>query len=110
MMSKEQVVVNRKKKKKVKIFPIVNVVVFLIISFCILLPIWKVIVDSFDAMAGYGLAFWPRRLSVGGYNAIVTNASLYTPFLISCFVTVAGTALGRWYDSYIPCNEESAFT
>jgi len=93
-MSKEQVVVNRKKKKKVKIFPIVNVVVFLIISFCILLPIWKVIVDSFDAMAGYGLAFWPRRLSVGGYNAIVTNASLYTPFLISCFVTVAGTALG----------------
>jgi len=94
MMSKEQVVVNRKKKKKVKIFPIVNVVVFLIISFCILLPIWKVIVDSFDAMAGYGLAFWPRRLSVGGYNAIVTNASLYTPFLISCFVTVAGTALG----------------
>ena len=94
MMSEEQVVVNRKKKKKVKIFPIVNVVVFLIISFCILLPIWKVIVDSFDAMAGYGLAFWPRRLSVGGYNAIVTNASLYTPFLISCFVTVAGTALG----------------
>jgi len=94
MMSKEQVVVNRKKKKKVKIFPIVNVVVFLIISFCILLPIWKVIVDSFDAMAGYGLAFWPRRLSIGGYNAIVTNASLYTPFLISCFVTVAGTALG----------------
>ena len=94
MMSKEQVVVNRKKKKKVKIFPIVNVVVFLIISFCILLPIWKVIVDSFDAMAGYGLAFWPRRLSVGGYNAIVTNASLYTPFLISCFVTVAGTARG----------------
>jgi len=93
-MSKEQVVVNRKKKKKVKIFPIVNVVVFLIISFCILLPIWKVIVDSFDAMAGYGLAFWPRRLSIGGYNAIVTNASLYTPFLISCFVTVAGTALG----------------
>jgi len=94
MMSKDQVVVIRKSKKKIKIFPIVNVVVFLIISVCILLPIWKVIVDSFDAMAGYGLAFWPRRFSTGGYNAIVTNATLYTPFLISCFVTITGTAFG----------------
>jgi len=94
MMSKEQVVVSHKRKKKIKIFPIVNVLIFLIISVCILLPIWKVIVDSFDALAGYGLAFWPQRFSLGGYNAIFTNASLYTPFLISCFVTVMGTALG----------------
>ena len=93
-MSKEQVVVNRKRKKKIKIFPIVNIIAFIIISICILLPIWKVIVDSFDGMAGYGLAFWPRRLTMGGYNTIATNASLYTPFLISCFVTVTGTALG----------------
>ena len=94
MMSKEQVVVSRKRKNKIKIFPIVNILIFLIISFCVLLPIWKVIVDSFDAMAGYGLAFWPRKYSLGGYNAIFTNASLYTPFLVSVIVTVAGTALG----------------
>ena len=94
MMSKEQVVVNRKRKKKIKIFPIVNVIAFLIISFCILLPIWKVVVDSFDGLAGYGLAFWPRRFALGGYNAIFTNATLYTPFLISVFVTVSGTILG----------------
>ena len=93
-MSKEQVVVNRKRKKKIKIFPIVNVIAFIIISICILLPIWKVIVDSFDGLAGYGLAFWPRKLTAGGYHTIVTNASLYTPFLISCFVTILGTALG----------------
>ena len=93
-MSKEQVVVNQKRKHKIKIFPIVNVVAFLIISFCIMLPIWKVIVDSFDGMAGYGLAFWPRRFALGGYNTIFTNAALYTPFLISCFVTITGTAFG----------------
>jgi len=93
-MSKEQVVVNRKRKKKIKIFPIVNVIAFIIISICILLPIWKVIVDSFDGLAGYGLAFWPRKLTAGGYKTIVTNASLYTPFLISCIVTILGTVLG----------------
>jgi len=93
-MSKEQVVVNRKRKKKFKIFPIVNIMIFLIISFCILVPIWKVVVDSFDALAGYGLAVWPQRFTLGGYDQIVKNAALYTPFLISCFVTVAGTALG----------------
>ena len=48
-MSKEQVVVARKKKKKVKIFPIVNVILFLVISLIIMVPIWKVIVDSFPA-------------------------------------------------------------
>lgn len=93
-MSKEQVVVSRKRKKKVRIFPIVNVLIFLIISFCILLPIWKVVVDSFDSLAGYGLAVWPQKFTLGGYNQIVTSVSLYKPFLISCYVTVAGTAIG----------------
>lgn len=93
-MSKEQVVVNRKRKNKIKIFPIVNVAIFLIISFIILLPIWKVIVDSFDAMAGYGLNVWPQKFSFRGYEEIFTNVSLYKPFLISCFVTVFGTLIG----------------
>jgi len=38
-MSKEQVVVARKKKKKVKIFPIVNVILFLVISLIIMVPL-----------------------------------------------------------------------
>ena len=92
-MSKDQVVVSRK-KKKIKIFPIINVLIFLIISFCILLPIWKVIVDSFDKLAGYGMAVWPQEFTLGGYKQVVTNAVLYKPFLISCFVTVVGTFLG----------------
>ena len=52
-MSKEQVVVARKKKKKVKIFPIVNAIIFILIALIIMVPIWKVIVDSFDKTAGY---------------------------------------------------------
>lgn len=93
-MSKEQVVVNRKKKNKIKIFPIVNALIFLIISFCILLPIWKVIVDSFDGKAGYGLLLWPKAFTFQGYGEVFTNSMLYKPFLISCIVTVLGTVLG----------------
>ena len=93
-MSKEQAVVQHKKKTKIKIFPIINVIIFLIISLCILLPIWKVIVDSFDKMAGYGMAIWPQEFTIGGYKQVVTNSVLYRPFLISCYVTIVGTVIG----------------
>ena len=72
-MSKEQVVVARKKKKKVKIFPIVNVILFLVISLIIMVPIWKVIVDSFDAKAGYGMNFLPQTFTLGGYSSILSR-------------------------------------
>ena len=93
-MSKEQVVVARKKKKKVKIFPIVNVILFLVISLIIMVPIWKVIVDSFDAKAGYGMNFLPQTFTFGGYSSILSRVALYRPFLISVVVTVAGTFIG----------------
>ena len=51
----DQGIVIRKKKKKFKVFPIVNVIIFVLISLIILIPIWKVIVDSLDAIASYGL-------------------------------------------------------
>lgn len=93
-MSKEQAIVLNKKKKKFRIFPIVNVIIFLLISFVIIVPIWKVIVDSFDKAAGYGMNIWPQTFTLGGYKRILSTEALYRPFLISCFVTVAGTALG----------------
>ena len=93
-MSKEQVVVARKKKKKVKIFPIVNVILFLVISLIIMVPIWKVIVDSYDAKAGYGMNFLPQTFTLGGYSSILSRVALYRPFLISVVVTIAGTFIG----------------
>lgn len=93
-MSKNQVVVTRKKKKKFKVFPIVNVILFLLISLVILVPIWKVIVDSLDASSAYGFKFWPNKFSLGGYGAIIKRVALYRPFFISCIVTVAGTFIG----------------
>ena len=89
----DQIVMN-KKKKKFKIFPIVNAVVFILISLLIMLPIWKVIVDSFDGKAAYGFSWLPNEFTIGGYGMIFERSALYTPFLISCAVTVAGTFFG----------------
>ena len=77
-MSKEQVVVTNKKKKKIKIFPIVNAIIFILIALIIMVPIWKVIVDSFDKTAGYGMNFWPQQFTFGGYGEVISKSALCT--------------------------------
>ena len=92
-MSEEQLVY-KKKKKKFKIFPIVNVIFFILVSLLILFPMWKVIVDSFDAHSATSFRWWPSTFSLGGYGAIISRASLYRPFLVSVITTLAGTFMG----------------
>ena len=75
-MSDNSVVVT-KKKKKFKIFPLVNGLIFILISLAIMLPIWKVIIDSFDARSAYGFKWVPTMFTWGGYRAIVTRVALY---------------------------------
>lgn len=83
-----------KPKKKITPFSIVNTIVFILISIIILIPIWKVLVDSLDAAAGYGMRLWPAKFTFGGYKMILSRADLYRPFLISVGVTLAGTLVG----------------
>ena len=92
-MSDNQIVLN-KKKKKFKIFPLVNGLIFILISLFILLPMWKVIIDSFDAQSSYGFKWIANEFTLGGYNAVITRQSIYRPFVISCITTVIGTFLG----------------
>lgn len=81
-------------KEKLKVFSIINVVLFLIISAFIIVPLWKVLVDSLDMSAGYGMRIWPQKFTLLGYRTIITSVAMYKPFLISCVTTVAGTVLG----------------
>jgi putative aldouronate transport system permease protein len=83
-----------KPKKKITAFSVVNTIVFILISIFILIPIWKVLVDSLDATAGYGMRLWPQKFTLGAYKMIVTRADLYRPFFISVIVTLIGTFVG----------------
>lgn len=98
-MKEENKVIDEKyvykpKKRKLKPFEIVNGIVFIIISLIIIVPIWKVFVDSLDAKTSYGLNFLPQTFSLIGYKVIITTESLYRPFVISVVTTICGTALG----------------
>lgn len=81
-------------KERFKVFSVVNVIIFLVVCAFIIVPLWKVLVDSLDAQAGYGLRMWPKEFSLTGYQTIVTNVAIRRPFLISVLTTVCGTFLG----------------
>ena len=81
-------------KKKVKIFDIVLIVIFTVFSLTMIIPVYKVLVDSFDLKTAYGMKLFPERFGLAGYKSIFTNPTMLRPFLISCYTTVMGTVMG----------------
>ena len=92
-MAREKIVV-KPKKKKLQIFDIVNYIIFTIVALIIIVPIWKVLVDSFNAVGVYQFQLWPNRPTLDGYRTIIETSKLYQPFLNSVYTTVAGAILG----------------
>ena len=93
-MSDSTTLVYKKKKKKFKIFPLVNAIFFIIVACLIMIPIYRVIISSLDANTSYNFVWLPSKFTWGGYTAVLTRSSLYTPFLISVVTTVIGTFVG----------------
>ena len=81
-------------KKKVKIFDIVLIVIFTVFSLAMIIPVYKVLVDSFDLKTAYGMKLFPERFGLAGCKSIFTNPTMLRPFLISCYTTVMGTVMG----------------
>ena len=82
------------KKSKVHVFDVVNYIVFVIVALIVLIPIWKVLVDSFNSVGVYQFRFWPEDFTFNGYLTIFTTVRLYRPFLNSVITTLLGTLLG----------------
>lgn len=93
-MAENKKAVYKKRRKKITIFPIVNYALFILIGLIILVPIWKVIVDSIDAMSVYQFRFLPRKFTLDGYRVILETKALFRPFLNSIITTACGTLLG----------------
>ena len=83
-----------KKKKKVKVFDVVNYIVFILLGLIILVPIWKVVVDSFNEVGVYQFRLWPDKFTVGAYKTILEEQTLIRPFINSAVTTVFGALLG----------------
>lgn len=80
-------------KKKIPVFQIVNGLIFIIVCLIILIPLWKVLVDSFDLKTAYGMKMWPEKFGVEGYVQIFKNPTLFRAIMISVLTTVVGTLL-----------------
>jgi len=81
------------KKKKISAFSIINGLIFIIICLVILVPIWKVLVDSFDLKTAYGMKFWPEKFGLDGYKLIFSNPTLFRAIKVSLITTISGTLL-----------------
>jgi putative aldouronate transport system permease protein len=70
------------------------VIIFIIICLFILIPIWKVLVDSFDLHTSYGMRIWLEKFGFAGYISVFSNPTLFRPLVISFITTLIGTFLG----------------
>ena len=82
------------KRSKIKLFDVVNYIVFILLALIIIIPIWKVISDSFNEVGVYQFKLLPTKPTIGGYATIFTTTRLYRPFLNSVITTVVGTLVG----------------
>lgn len=82
-----------KSRKKIHVFSIVNGIIFIILSLIIIVPMWKVLVDSLDLRTAYGMKLWPEQFGWDGYISVFKNPTLFHPLVISVITTIAGTAI-----------------
>ena len=107
-MEKEKVVY-KKPKTHIHVFDVVNYIVFIVIALIIILPLWKVLVDSFNAVGVYQFKLWPTHFTLDGFKTILSTSKLYRPFVNSVITTLAGTLLGLMMSTlggYVLCQEE----
>lgn len=84
----------KKKRTKITTFDVVNVIVFTLIALIVIIPLWKVIVDSFNAVGVYQFKLWPTDPTFDGYKTIFTTQKLFRPFINSVVTTILGTLVG----------------
>lgn len=93
-MAKEKEIKTKKPSEKTHVFDIVNYIVFIIVGLIILVPIWKVIVDSLNKVGVYQFQLWPSQFTIDGYRTIIETSALFRPFVNSVVTTLVGTLLG----------------
>jgi len=77
-----------------KIFNVINIVGFFLFTIVMLLPIVFVLKQSFDiGIAGeLSISLIPKAWSTMYYKMVITEPSVYRPFLNSVYITVVGTS------------------
>jgi putative aldouronate transport system permease protein len=75
------------------LFVICNYLLMIVVILVMLIPILKVLSDSLDRSAFYGLSLFPNKFSWNAYQVVISDSSMVQPFLISIYVTTVGSFL-----------------
>ena len=70
---------------KIRLFNVINGIIFILISIIMLIPIYKVLVDSFDLSSAYGMRLWPKQFGLA-----------VKPDSVSSFVDFCWNNTGRY--------------
>ncbi len=77
------------------IFNIFNILFFIVVMILMLIPIWKVCVDSVSReVVSTDITFLPNNFTLEAYKIIFSKETLYHPFWVSIYTTIIGTFLG----------------
>ncbi len=76
------------------LFNYFNIILFILLSLIIAVPMYKVLMDSFDTAGSYGLQLLPTKFSTAAYQMIFRQTALRHPLFISFLTTILGTAFG----------------
>lgn len=93
-MAKEKEMKTKKPSERTSLFDVINYIVFIFIGLIVIVPIWKVVVDSFNKVGVYQFQLWPSQFTLDGYRTIIQTNALYRPFINSIITTILGTLLG----------------
>jgi len=93
-MAKKKEIKTKKPSERTSLFDIINYIVFILIGLIVIVPIWKVVVDSFNKVGVYQFQLWPSQFTLDGYRTIIETSALYRPFINSIITTILGTLLG----------------
>lgn len=108
-MAKNKDMVASGVRKKFSLFDFVNYLVFIVIALIVLVPIWKVVVDSFNKVGVYQFQLLPSQFTLDGYRTIIETSKLYRPFINSVVTTCCGTVFGLLLSTlggYVLAQEE----
>ncbi|RPJ06769.1 MAG: carbohydrate ABC transporter permease [Spirochaetaceae bacterium] len=76
------------------LFVMFNYALLAVLCLIVIFPMLKVLIDSFDRSAALiDFRLFPKEFSLDAYQKILSQASLYRPFLNSLIVTSTGTVL-----------------
>lgn len=79
-----------------RIFDGINICILLLLALITFYPFWDCLVVSFSSLKSYlstSIHLWPSEWSFDGYSYMLKEITLWTSYVNSLFVTVAGTLI-----------------